>query len=125
MEGQDNTIRRRSLLKTAGFFAAAGVPLAAAAFIARRTKVSGRIYKRAWWIKKVRRPTLSEKNAAFQRFSGDNIFEIYKPLKAAREGATAFESEQAEKRTRLAKWMNKGSPVSACAITSSVKARGL
>jgi reductive dehalogenase len=110
MEEQDNTIRRRSLLKTAGFFAAASVPLAAAAFIARRTKVSGRIYKRAWWIKKVRRPTLSEKNAAFQRFSGDNIFEIYKPLKAAREGATAFESEQAEKRTRLAKWMNKGQP---------------
>jgi reductive dehalogenase len=110
MEEQDNTIRRRSLLKTAGFFAAAGVPLATAAFIARRTKVSGRIYKRAWWIKKVRRPTLSEKNAAFQRFSGDNIFEIYKPLKAAREGATAFESEQAEKRTRLAKWMNKGQP---------------
>jgi len=110
VQGQDNQIRRRSLLKAAGFAAAAGVPLAAAALIARRTNVSGRTYKRAWWIKKVRRPTIGEKNAAFQRFSGDNIFEIYKPLKEARDGAGAFESEQAEKRTRLAKWMNNGLP---------------
>jgi reductive dehalogenase len=109
VEEKNSGIRRRGLLTAAGITAAAGLTLGGA-ILARPAKPAGRVHNRAWWIRKVKRPTLGEKNAVFQRFSGNNIFEIYQSLKCAREGAGAFKSEQAEKRTRLADWMIRRQP---------------
>jgi len=97
---------RRALLKTAGLIAAAGVPVAVSA---PEGGASGKA-SRAWWVKTVDRPTLAEKTADFKRFSGDNIFVIYRPLKTQRDGAGSFEAEQAAKAKRLAEWMRASKP---------------
>ena len=98
---------RRALLAAAGLIAAGGVP---AAIRELKDGARGGPRKRAWWVKTVDRPTLGEKTAAFKRFSGDNIFEIYRELKSQREGAGSFEAEQAAKAARLAGWMREGKP---------------
>jgi len=98
---------RRALLKAAGLMAAGGVSAAAAAIGGLS---SGSPRKRVWWVKAVGRPTLGEKTAGFKRFSGDNIFEIYRQLITEREGAGSFEAEQAAKAKRLAAWMSKSLP---------------
>ena len=98
---------RRALLTAAGLIAAGGVPAAVAA-LGQQPSGSGR--RRAWWVKAVDRPTLGEKTAGFRRFSGNNIFEIYKQLITEREGAGAFEAEQAAKAKRLAGWMRDRKP---------------
>ena len=87
--------------------AAGGVSAAAAAI---GGLASGSPRKRVWWVKAVDRPTLGEKTAGFERFSGDNIFEIYRQLITEREGAGSFEAEQAAKAKRLAAWMSKSLP---------------
>ena len=66
--------------------------------------------KRAWWVKSVDRPALGEKTADFKRFSGDNIFAIYRRLKTQRDGAGSFEAEQTAKAKRLAGWMRESKP---------------
>ena len=102
-----NQTGRRALLKAAGLMAAGGVSAAAAAI---GGLASGSPRKRVWWVKAVDRPTLGEKTAGFERFSGDNIFEIYRQLITEREGAGSFEAEQAAKAKRLAAWMSKSLP---------------
>jgi reductive dehalogenase len=89
MQAQDNQIRSRSAVEAA---ARAGAPLSGAAFIAKRARVSGRMYKRGWWVKSVAGPTLAEKNADFQRFSGDDMFALYPRLKTAHDGEGSFEA---------------------------------
>ena len=98
---------RRALLTAAGLIAAGGVP---AAISALGGKPSGGSRKRAWWVKAVDRPTLGQKTGQFKRFSGDNIFVIYRQLKAQRDGAGSFEAEQAAKTKRLAGWMRDRKP---------------
>ena len=98
---------RRALLTAAGLIAAGGVPAAVAVL---EEKSSGSRRKRAWWVKTVERPTLGEKTGEFKRFSGKNIFEIYKQLKTERDGAGSFEAEQAAKAKRLAGWMQQSKP---------------
>jgi hypothetical protein len=46
-------------------------------------------------------PTLGETNADYKRFSGNDIFAIYRQLKNQRDGAGSFEAEQASKAKRL------------------------
>jgi reductive dehalogenase len=102
-------LRRRGLLKAGGAIAA-GVPLAAAAFITRGARASGRAYKRGWWIKSVVRPTLAEKNGTFRRFSGANMFALYPKLKDERDGEGSFERENAAKDARTVKWIQQAKP---------------
>jgi reductive dehalogenase len=98
---------RRALLKAAGLIAGAGMPVAVSALTGgARTSP----HKRAWWVKAVGRPALSEKTADFKRFSGDNIFAIYRRLKTQRDGAGSFEAEQTAKAKRLAGWMRESKP---------------
>jgi reductive dehalogenase len=94
-------------LTAAGLIAAGGVPAAVSAL---ERGGSGSARKRAWWVKAVDRPTLGQKTGEFKRFSGNNIFEIYKQLKTQREGAGSFEAEQTAKAKRLAGWMRERKP---------------
>lgn len=110
MMKEQTNIRRRGILKAAGAVAAAAVPLAGAAFIARRARVSGKVYKRGWWIKSVARPTLAEKTANFQRFSGDNMFALYPKLKAEHDGPGSFEAENKAKESRTAERIQRTKP---------------
>jgi reductive dehalogenase len=98
---------RRALLTAAGLIAAGGAPAAVAAL---EGGAGGSARKRAWWVKAVGRPTLGEKTADFKRFSGNNIFAIYRQLKTQREGAGSFDAEQAAKAKRLAGWMREKKP---------------
>jgi hypothetical protein len=98
---------RRALLTAAGLIAAAGVPAAVSAL---ERNAGGGARKWAWWVKAVDRPTLGETTADFKRFSGANIFEIYRQLKTEREGAGSFEAEQTAKAKRLAGWMRGRKP---------------
>jgi len=98
---------RRALLTAAGLIAAGGVP-AAVAMLGNQSSGSRR--HRAWWVKAVDLPTLGDKTAKFRRFSGNNIFEIYRQLITEREGAGAFEAEQSSKAKRLAGWMRERKP---------------
>ncbi len=107
MESEGKQTGRRALLTAAGLIAAGGVP-AAVALLEGTSTGSGR--KRARWVKSVDHPTLGDKTAEFRRFSGDNIFEIYKQLITAREGEGSFEAEQAAKAKRLAGWMRDRKP---------------
>ena len=107
MELERKRTGRRALLKAAGLVAAGGVPAAVSALDGR---ASGDARKRAWWVKAVDRPTLGEKTPGFKRFSGSNIFEIYRQLITEREGAGSFEAEQAAKAKRLAGWMRRSKP---------------
>jgi hypothetical protein len=58
----------------------------------------------------VRQPTLGETNADYTRFSGFDMFALYRPLKTQREGAGSFEAEQASKAKRLIAWTNEKKP---------------
>jgi reductive dehalogenase len=58
----------------------------------------------------VGRPTLGETNADYKRFSGFDMFALYRPLKTQREGAGSFEAEQASKAKRLTAWTNEKKP---------------
>ena len=98
---------RRALLTAAGLIAAGGFSASVAAL---KGNSSGSRRMRAWWVKTVNRPTLAEKTADFKRFSGNNIFVLYKQLIAEREGAGAFEAEQSAKAKRLAAWMQGNKP---------------
>jgi epoxyqueuosine reductase len=98
---------RRALLTAAGLIAAGGVSTALSA-PKKQAAVSER--ERAWWVKTTNEPTLGEKTADFKRFSGDDIFVIYQPLKTQREGAGSFEAEQTAKAKRLAGWMRDKKP---------------
>jgi reductive dehalogenase len=107
METEDKLPGRRAVLKSAGLIAAGGVPVAVAALKGGARRGAR---KRAWWVKTVNQPTLGEKAPGFARFSGNNMFVIYRDLKTRREGAGAFEAEQAAKAARLAGWMRDGKP---------------
>jgi reductive dehalogenase len=98
---------RRALLKAAGLIAAGSVSTALSA-PEKEAAVSER--ERAWWVKTVNKPTLGEKTANFKRFSGDDIFVIYRQLKTQRDGAGSFEAEQTAKAKRLAEWMRVSKP---------------
>jgi reductive dehalogenase len=71
---------------------------------------SGNVRKRARWIKAVGLPTLGETNADYKRFSGFDMFALYRPLKTQREGAGSFEAEQISKAKRLIAWTNEKKP---------------
>jgi reductive dehalogenase len=58
----------------------------------------------------VDRPTLGEKTAEYKRFSGNDMFALYRPLKIQREGAGSFEAEQASKAKRVAAWASEKKP---------------
>jgi reductive dehalogenase len=104
---------RRAFLKAGGFVAATGALGSIGAFVfgagegARR---SGDVRKRARWIKTVSRPTLGETNTDYKRFSGLDMFALYRPLKTQCEGAGSFEAEQASKAKRLIAWTNEKKP---------------
>ena len=107
MDSDNKQPGRRALLTAAGLIAAGGVP-AAVAMLGNQSSGSRR--HRAWWVKAVDLPTLGDKTAKFRRFSGNNIFEIYRQLITEREGAGAFEAEQSSKAKRLAGWMRERKP---------------
>ncbi len=69
-----------------------------------------RTRKRARWIRVVDRPTVGERTAAYGRFSGYDMFALYRPLKTQREGNGSFEAEQTSKAKRLATWMREKKP---------------
>lgn len=104
---------RRSLLKAGGFVAANGVLGAAWAFVTgtgAAASTSGSVSRRPRWIKAVGRPTLGETNVEYKRFSGFDMFALYRPLKTQREGVGSFEAEQASKNKRLTAWTNEKKP---------------
>jgi reductive dehalogenase len=71
---------------------------------------SGNVRRRARWIKVVGKSTLGETNADHKRFSGFDMFALYRPLKTQREGTGSFEAEQASKTKRLTAWTNEKKP---------------
>jgi reductive dehalogenase len=106
-------IGRRSLLKAGGFVAANGALGAVWALVTGTgadASTSGNLRKRPRWIKAVGRPTLGETNADYKRFSGFDMFALYRPLKTQREGVGSFEAEQASKAMRLIAWTNEKKP---------------
>jgi reductive dehalogenase len=68
-------------------------------------RTGGRAYKRAWWVREVDKPTIDERTSEFQRFSGGDMFALYRGLKNGLEGEGAFEAEQAAQARRLTAWM--------------------
>ena len=58
----------------------------------------------------VDRPMLAERTADFKRFSGDDMFALYRPLKTERDGQCSFEAEQAESAARFSGWMREKKP---------------
>ena len=96
-------MERRTLLKASGLVAASGA-LGSLWALATGAGSSDSARKRARWIRVVDRPTLGETTADYKRFSGNEIFTIYRPLKNQRDGAGSFEAEQASKAKRLAAW---------------------
>jgi len=105
-----NRIRRRDLLKAAGLVFALNGPGANAAPGGGDASRGAEVFPRAWSVKSVDKPTLGEKNSAFTRFSGANMFQIYQSLKTARDGKGAFEAEEANTAERTAEWIQKGIP---------------
>ena len=113
MEELCKPIGRRSLLKAGGFVAASGALGSVWKFVMRTgvdASTSGNIRRRARWIKVVGKPTLGETNADYKRFSGFDMFALYRPLKTQREGTGSFEAEQASKTKRLTAWTNEKKP---------------
>jgi reductive dehalogenase len=104
-----NHFGRRALLKAGGFVTASGA-LGSIWALVSRTGTGGAVRKRARWIKVVDRPTLGEKTAEYKRFSGNDMFALYRPLKIQREGAGSFEAEQASKAKRVAAWASEKKP---------------
>jgi len=106
-------IGRRSLLKAGGFVAASGALGSVWALLmgtSTGASTSGNVRRRARWIKAVGRPTLGETNTDYKRFTGSDIFSLYRPLKTQRDGAGSFEAEQASKTKRLAAWIGERKP---------------
>ncbi len=91
---------RRALLMAGGSVAVSGVLGSLWAFMTGSNAGSGP-RQRARWIKVVDRPTLGEKTADYKRFSGNDMFALYRPLKIEREGTGSFEAEQTAKAKRL------------------------
>ncbi len=109
MEETRKQTGRRAFLKAGGFFATTGVLASLGAFVTGAG--TGRhARKRALWIKTVDRPTLGETNSSYKRFSGFDMFALYRPLKIQRDGADSFEAEQASRIKRLAGWTNEKKP---------------
>jgi epoxyqueuosine reductase len=100
---------RRAFLKAGGFVAASSAMGSLGAMVIG-ADVGGNQGKRAGWIKTVDRPTLYEKAADYKRFSGFDMFALYRPLKTQRDGDGSFEVEQATKVKRLAVWMSERKP---------------
>ena len=97
MEETRKQTGRRAFLKAGGFVAATSALGSIGAFVVgtdEGTSRSGDVRKRAQWVKTVGRPTLGETNADYKRFSGFDMFALYRPLKTQREGAGSFEAEQ-------------------------------
>ena len=109
MPEKPKKIRRRDMLKTAALVAAIN-GAAANAGQAGGGKMVGNVFPRACWIKSVDKPTLGETNSDFKRFSGDNMFVLYRPLKTQRDGKGSFEAEEAAKAKRVAAWIEEGRP---------------
>ncbi len=108
MEETRKQTGRRAFLKASGFVAASG---ALGSFWAFMTGVGAKSNtRRAIWIKTVNHPTLGEKNADYKRFSGFDMFALYRPLKTQHDGAGSFEAEQADKNKRLAAWTKEKKP---------------
>ena len=100
-------------MKAGGFVAASGALGSVWKFVMRTgvdASTSGNIRRRARWIKVVGKPTLGETNADYKRFSGFDMFALYRPLKTQREGTGSFEAEQASKTKRLTAWTNEKKP---------------
>jgi reductive dehalogenase len=109
MEERRKQIGRRTILKASGLAAASGA-LGSLWALAGGAGSSAGARKRAPWIRVVNRPTLGETTADYKRFSGNDIFTIYRPLKDQRDGAGSFEAEQASKAKRLAGWISEKKP---------------
>ena len=106
-------IGRRGLLKASGFVVASGALGAVWALLTgtgASASISGNVRKRARWIRVVSQPTLGGTNADYKRFSGFDMFALYRPLKTQREGVGSFEAEQASKNIRLAALTNERKP---------------
>ena len=109
MEELRKPIGRRSLLKAGGFVAATGT-LGWLGALVTGVGTGSNQRKRARWIKTVVRPTLGETNADYKRFSGFDMFALYRPLKTQHEGTGSFEAEQVSKAKRLIAWTNEKKP---------------
>ena len=109
MEELRKPIGRRSLLKAGGFVAATGT-LGWLGALVTGVGTGSNQRKRARWVKTVVRPTLGETNADYKRFSGFDMFALYRPLKTQREGAGSFEAEQVSKAKLLIAWTNEKKP---------------
>jgi reductive dehalogenase len=109
VEEELNNAGRRTFLKAGGFVAASGALGSIWAFVTG-VGTKGSVRKRARWIKVVDRGTLSEKTADYKRFSGNDMFALYRPLKTQRDGAGSFEAEQASKAKRVSAWISEKKP---------------
>jgi len=107
-EGRRQT-GRRTLLKAGGFVAASGA-LGSIWACVTGAGFKSNTRKRAMWIRTVDRPTLSEKTADYNRFSGNDMFALYRPLKTQRDGAGSFEAEQASMAKRVMAWIAEKKP---------------
>ena len=110
MKEMRKQIGRRRLLQAGGFVAASGASRIDMDVRDWRGRAAGNARKRARWIKAVSRPTLGETNIDFKRFSGFDMFALYRPLKTQRDGAGSFEAEQASTAKRLAEWTSEKKP---------------
>jgi hypothetical protein len=102
-------MERRTLLKASGLVAASGALGSLWALVAGAGN-SANARRRARWIRVVDRPTLGETTADYKRFSGNDIFSIYRQLKDQHDGAGSFEAEQTSKAKRLAAWISEKKP---------------
>lgn len=100
---------RRTLLKAGGVVAASGV-LGSIWAMVTGAGTGRNQQKHTRWIRVVDRPTLGETNADYKRFSGSDMFALYRPLKTQRDGAGSFEAEQASKAKRLVAWTSEKKP---------------
>jgi len=99
---------RRGLLKGAGIGAAIAAGGSGCKTLPNTGKSTAPIHQRPWWVKAVSRPTLGETTTEFERFSGADIFKLYRELKDEREGEGAFKKEQQARRSRVVAWAREG-----------------
>jgi len=102
---------RRKFLMAGGLVAVTGAlgsiwALVAGAGLSAKSSAT----KRARWVKQVAHPTLNDKSADYQRFSGRDMFALYPQLKSEREGEGSFQKEMASNAQRRAKWMSEKKP---------------
>ena len=113
MENTRKQAGRRAFLKAGGLVAGSGALGSLWAFMTGAgtgASTSGNMRKRARWIKVVDRPTLGETNASYKRFSGFDMFALYRPLKTRLDGVGSVEAEQASKTKRVTGWTNEKKP---------------